>query len=181
MKKSDYEWYKSKEVCPRCRVNDAFHNHTFCAKCLEKISVENTRYSHKRAGYQANQNKAKKIQYHERKKAGLCTVCGKKTAQHGQLCNECHAKRMNRRRHSKEYQKFGGRKCGDAFRERMAAGVCMFCGKPQVAGYKFCKDCLAKRQQISRKTGIQNSKNGYMRKEVNRQWEQNKLKHLGNT
>ena len=175
MGKSDYEWYKSRGICPKCRVNDAFYNHVFCPECLERISAENVKYAHKRAEYQSNQNAARKIRYQERKQAGICTVCGKKPKNHGLLCNECHLKRMKNRM-NKEYQKFGGRKRGDAFRQRMEAGLCMYCGKEQINGYKFCKSCLDKRQKISKKVGKQNSENGFMRKEVDTQWHQLKLK-----
>lgn len=177
--KSDYEWYKSKGICPRCRVNDAFQNHVFCPECLEKISVENTKYAHKREEYQRNQNKARKIQYEKRKQLGVCTRCGKNPSQHGVYCNECYLKRMKNRRNT-EYQKFGGRKCGDAFRQRMESGLCMYCGKEQVPGYKFCETCLEKRQEIARKVGEKNSENGFMRKEVDGQWQQMKSKHSEN-
>lgn len=180
MGKSDYEWYKSRGICPKCRVNDAFQNHVFCPECLERVSNENIKYAHKRAEYQSNQNAARKIRYQERKQSGLCTVCGKKPAFRGMLCNECHAKRMEYRRNV-EYQKREGRTYGDAFRQRMEDGICMYCGKEQANGYKFCKSCLDKRRKISRKVGKQNSKNGFMGKEVNGQWKQMKSKRLENT
>lgn len=180
MNKTDYEWYKSKRICPRCRVNDAFENHVFCPECLEKISMGNAKYSHKREEYQKNQNKARRIQYAKRKQAGMCTVCGKNTAQHSVYCNECYLKRMKNRRNT-EYQKRDGRKSGDAFRQRMRAGLCMYCGEKQVPGYKFCKSCLEKKQEVGRKIGKQNSENSFMREEVDRQWEKAKLKHLENT
>ena len=177
MGKSDYEWYKSKGICPRCRINDALQNHVFCPECLEKISVANAKYDHKRAEYQKNRNNVKRIQYKKRKQEGTCVVCGKKPAQQGNYCNECYLKRMKNRRNT-EYQKRDGRTYGDALRQRMSAGLCMYCGKNQVPGYKLCKSCLEKRQKIARKAGKQNS---FMREEVNRQCEHMKLKHSGNS
>ena len=109
----------------------------------------------------------------------MCTRCGKNPSQHGVYCNECYLKRMKNRRNT-EYQKFGGRKCGDAFRQRMESGLCMYCGKEQVPGYKFCKTCLEKRQEIAIKIGEKNSENGFMRKEVDGQWQQMKSKHSEN-
>lgn len=104
-------------------------------------------------------------------------MCGKKPAQHGGYCNECYLKRMKYRKNT-EYQKRDGRTYGDAFRQRMEAGLCMYCGKKQVPGYKLCKSCLEKRQKIAQKMGKQNSEKGYMREEVNRQWMT--LKHSEN-
>lgn len=143
MSKSDYEWYKSKGICPRCRVNDAFINHVLCTKCLEETSINNTKYSHKRAEYQKRQNEVKKIRYMERKKEGMCTACGKKKAQHGIYCNECWRKRIKNER-KRNMKKLGGRTYGDAFKERIEAGLCAYCGKEQEPGYKLCESCLKK-------------------------------------
>lgn len=177
---SSYEWYKSKGICPKCRVNDAFHGHVLCAECLEKSAIERQKYVYKRAEYQKKRNAVRKKQREERKQAGLCTRCGKKPQQHGQLCNECHMRRMKNRR-ALERQKRNGRTYGDAFRQRMEAGLCMYCGKIQVPGYKLCEDCLKKRQEMAKKIGIRNSEDGYMRKEVDGQWKQIRSKHSGNT
>lgn len=107
-------------------------------------------------------------------------MCGKKPARHGIYCNECYLKRMKYRKNT-EYQKRDGRTYGDAFRQRMEAGLCMYCGEKQVPGYKFCKSCLEKRQKIAQKIGKHISDNGFMREEVNRQWDQMKLRHSWNS
>lgn len=171
--KEDYAWYKSKGICPKCRVNDAFSGHVHCAECLEKIAVNNTRYAHKRAEYQSNQNRAERIRYAEAKQAGLCTCCRKKIAQHGQLCNECHVKRMAYRKNSKEYQAREGRSRGEAFRNRMAAGLCMYCGRPQAEGSKLCNMCLEKYQKSIKKSREKSK----WKEEIHKEWEIAKLKN----
>lgn len=168
---NDREWYKARGICPRCRVNDAFENHVHCAACLEKITLNNqqTRIKNSADIYSHRYVERKREIRKKRKEAGLCPMCGK-PAKVGKLCLEHHVK--NERRNEK--RRAGGRSVGEAFRERMRAGLCMYCEKPQVEGFKFCEDHLAKRQEIGKALG---KRNGYARKEVDRQWAIAKLKH----
>lgn len=168
---TDYEWYKSKGICPMCRINDAFPGHVHCTECLEKITIANTRYDHKRGEYQISQNRARKIRYAERKQAGLCVTCGKSVAQHGTLCNRCYTKRMVRRKNSKEY--LGRERAGEAFRRRMSAGLCMYCGMPQAEGSKLCNACLEKRRGAIKKA----REKSIWKEEIHKEWEIAKLRN----
>lgn len=170
------EWYKGRRICPRCRINDAFGNFVHCAECLEKISENNIKYRDKRTEYDKRGNAAKKVKYAKRKRSGICTACGKKAQQQGQLCTECYVKRRKRRLASREYTE--KKAPGEAFRERMQAGLCMYCGKPQVKGYKFCKEHLPILQE--RASVLGKNKDNAMRKEVEASWKMHKSKTLEN-
>lgn len=168
---NDREWYKAHGICPRCKVNDAFENHVHCAACLEKIilACQRTRIKNGADIYSRRYVERRREMRQKRREAGLCPRCGQ-PAKVGKFCLEHHIK--NARKNEK--LRAGRRNVGEAFRERMSAGLCMYCGKPQVKGFKFCEDHLAKRQDVGKALG---KRNGYMRKEVERQWAIAKLKH----
>lgn len=170
MSKEDYIWYKSHGICPRCKVNDAFGNHVHCAECLEKINLKNLQTRKKNNGdiYSRRYVQKKKELYRKRKESGLCPRCGKE-ATHGRYCLKHHIKNIERNERRRK-----NRAIGEAFRERMAAGMCMYCENPQVDGYKFCEKHLPKKQEHAKAMGMMK---GYAREEVDRQWKIAKLKH----
>lgn len=161
------EYYKQIGVCPKCRKAKAFGNFVHCADCLEEIQKNNLKYTDRRTEYEKKNSERKKIQYSERKKGGLCVTCGK-NASKGVYCSECYWKRLNRRR----IRESTGREYGEAFRDRMAHGLCMYCENPQVSGYKFCKEHLETRRKCAQKMI---SRNDNFRKENDAFWKR-KLK-----
>lgn len=172
-KMTNYEFFKSIGLCPRCGKNKPFENYVFCAECLEKIALSNEKYRKPKSKiYDQRYEGKRKQKREERKRKGLCIRCGK-PATHGQLCDYHwnHRKELRKKERS-------GREYGQSFRERMEAGTCMYCGAPQVPGYKFCKDCLPKRQEVARQMG--QDKNSKMRKEVGSWWKISKLIHSEN-
>lgn len=71
-----------------------------------------------------------------------------------------------------------GRDYGEAFRERIEAGVCMYCGDEIVEGYKLCKKHLEiARDNMEKVHATASSK---WKGEITRQWENAKLKSLRN-
>ena len=130
MGKSDYEWYKSKGICPRCRVNNAFENHVFCPECLEKhkIRCEKTR---------SEESKEQRRKYVKRKRElciafGICRECMKRPVVKGKSkCIECYSKEKQRNKRKSD------KKVARDIRTNI--GLCYFCGKPVEQGYKTCK------------------------------------------
>lgn len=170
---TDYEFYKSIGICPKCKKKKPFHNYVFCEECLEKIQNANDKYRKPKSNeYDRKYAEKRKQKREERKRQGLCIRCGK-PATHGQLCDY----HWNRKKELRK-KASSGREYGQRFKERMAAGTCMYCGAPQVPGYKFCKDCLPKKQKTARQ--MAQAKNNKMRKEVDSQWKVAKLIHSEN-
>ena len=144
MSDSEYYWYKQHEICPRCRSNNAFDNHVFCAECLEKIVEANIKITaEKRKQYNEAQKIRKKAQREERKANGLCARCGKRQAQKGVLCNDCWAHRQVYR----QREKIGRLRRGQHFAERRDRGVCLYCQSEVVSGKCFCERHLKQVQE----------------------------------
>lgn len=162
------EWYKSKGICPKCRVNDAFGKYVHCAECLEKLRLNAIKYQtkEKTKEYTAKRAPLLKQRYEQHKKDGVCTVCGKRPAKRGLVCQECWLRRRNRR----EEKKTGGYRRGEHFTERVKKGVCMYCEAPVVAGYCFCEKCLPKVQAASKK-GKSNGASKTWKKEIDAEWD----------
>nr|DAP73903.1 MAG TPA: zinc-ribbon family protein [Caudoviricetes sp.] len=87
MKKS-YEWLKENGICTHCRKNKTVPGKVLCEKCRK----ESRNYRSRRSPEERNEKA--RIRYLDRKKAGICTRCGKKKAQYGVLCVTCYNKRM---------------------------------------------------------------------------------------
>ena len=173
MQETPREYYKRIGICPKCKKRKAFGNYVHCAECLEEIRINNLKYDDRRPEYEKRHNENKKIQYRQRKQDGICVMCGKKKANLGVYCSECHCKRLSRRRDREKT----GREYGEAFRERMRMGLCMYCEKPQVNGYRFCEEHLKVRRKVSKKMI---SRNDSFRKENDAFW-MRKLKNSGCT
>ena len=173
MQETPREYYKRHGICPMCRKKKAFGNFVHCEECLEKIRINNLKYAAKREEYEKRHNENKRILYNRRKEVGICTNCGQKPAKSGLLCAECRCKVLKRRR-EKEYS---GRTYGEAFRERMKAGLCMYCEKPQEKGYKFCTEHLEERRKAVKKAIESNET---FRKEGELFWLKRKLKNSEN-
>lgn len=137
MEESLYDWRKKMGLCVQCGKEKAFSGYVRCPKCIEREDLYRARRrsngENRARDNEKNKIRMKKI-YAERKAAGLCVKCGKQVRR-GTLC-EYHRLKKNAQYHG------AGRERGEAFRERMEKGVCMFCGEEVVPGYKMCKKCL---------------------------------------
>lgn len=165
------EWYKAHHICPKCGQNAAFGKFVQCEVCLEKTALSNLKYADKQPEYEARRRPKRKQQYEERKATGICTVCGKHDAVNGQLCTEC----WNRRRKRREKEKVERKRPGEHFRERVSAGICMYCCEPVVEGYCFCEKHLPGAIESGRRCGKSHSTT--WRTEISAGWELAKAIH----
>lgn len=171
-----YQWLKMHGICVACGQKDAFLGYVRCPECIEKSETASRRCwadDEKRILYNKHGAERKKELRSKRKQKGLCPQCGKPTKNEAYiLCARCRAKKNAARRAK------NGRGPGEHFRERMEAGVCMYCGGEIVPGYKLCKDCLEKRRNINKQLPPRASDR--WRKEITGGWKIAKLKSSGN-
>lgn len=173
---SRYQWLKEHGICIQCGQRDAFPGYVKCPKCIEKAGISSRRCwgdKEKRIKYIRRSNERAKQLRKERKDKNLCIRCGKALPEKHEYftCVSCR-KRRN------EKLKAGRRDCGEAFRERIDAGVCMYCGAEVVPGHKLCeKHLIIARGNIEKARIASNEK---WRGEITRQWEDAKLRNSRN-
>lgn len=81
--RENYNWYKSKGICPKCKKTWADPGHVYCRKCLDIKAAETMKF-----GGEYNARKCKERR--ERlKEQGLCTCCAKKAVPGKVLCEKC--------------------------------------------------------------------------------------------
>ncbi len=173
--KSRYKWLKEHGICVQCGQRDAFHGYVRCPECIEKANIASAKCrddKEKRIRYYKHGAERRKQLYEERKSKHVCTIC-RRTLQEDYeyaTCVACRKKRSEKRRTGRTY--------GEAFRERIEAGVCMYCGDEVVEGYRFCKKHLKIAKESMEKARITESDK--WRGEITRQWENAKSKNLRN-
>ncbi|MBS7209337.1 MAG: hypothetical protein KH034_02795 [Lachnospiraceae bacterium] len=173
--KSRYQWLKEHGICVQCGQRDAFPGYVRCPECIEKVGIASAKCrcdKEKRIKYNKHENERRKQRYKERKIKHLCTRCGKQLTEDYKYstCVSCRKRRSEKRRTGKDY--------GEAFRERIKEGVCMYCGSEVVSGYNFCEKHLKNKREIIKKTNLTASEK--WRGEITRQWENAKLKSSKN-
>lgn len=78
-----YYWYKSKGICPMCKVMMAAPGRVYCEACL-KIKAKRAQK------YGGEYNKQKCKEFRERQKAkGLCVYCARPAVEGRVLCAAC--------------------------------------------------------------------------------------------
>ncbi len=166
-----YQWLKSKGICVSCGGRDAFPGYVHCPECIEKANNASRKCwedKEKRIKYNAHGRERKKQLREERKEKHLCTKCGRPLpSQYDYVTSKQCRKRRNGRR-------LGSTTYGERFRERIEQGVCMYCGREVVPGYKLCEKHLEERRKVLKKTGVVAS--AKWRGEITRQWENAKSK-----
>lgn len=110
-------------------------------------SVEDSK-AQKKAYYQAYG----KIEYHARKRAHMCTYCGKQdayTLAGRHCCYECAERRREKyekgvyeRRKEEKLKKWK-----EKYESRKEQGLCPRCGRKAARGKTWCERCLAKRRK----------------------------------
>ena len=98
-------------------------------------------------------NAQNRERYRWYKDRGICTTCGRAWVVPGHVrCKECEAKIA--KYHEASYDK---RKEQQKQRrqERIAAGLCIECGKPAIPGMRKCERCRMMRNDSTRKYKIQ--------------------------
>lgn len=139
MTKQGREFLLSQGICPQCQKRAVEPHRKACYECLAR---ERDRYYKRRAdgslAKKSARNGVRKMEeYYRRKEAGICTRCGKKSAEHGLLCNRCYVKYR-----AKEI----ARRNNIHRSERPAYGKCYICGAEELYdGHKVCKACYEKR------------------------------------
>lgn len=145
---SNYQWYKSMGICPECGKRPSFGGFVHCEYCMEKLQVSQFVYRESRKEqYRAYSRDSMKRRYHRLKEAGICVRCGKKPAIPGMTkCERC--RRIDNERSSmRQRNRRESLDAGEKFRQKRAAGLCVFCGKPQAEGTAFCEEHLKTRRE----------------------------------
>ena len=165
-----YYWLKEHGICVMCGNNDAFPGYVKCPECIEKVGLASRRCwanKEKRIRYNKHGNERKKKLILERKEKGMCPKCGKPVRNEKYIyCARCREKKNAARRAK------NSRRPGEHFRDRIEAGVCMYCGSDPVPGYKLCEKCLEKRRCINNKFSQKSSEK--WRKEIVATWNSKK-------
>lgn len=130
----DRRFYQNHGICPECRKNPIFGDEKQCPECNIKIYYSQTVpwREKNREQYYDNYRMWAKKKYDERKKAGICTRCGKRKAEEGfSTCRLCREK-DKATRHAREGLK-------PDRKERYKQGLCYWCDNPVKEGYKVCE------------------------------------------
>lgn len=175
MEESLYNWRKRMRICVQCGKEKPFPGYVRCPMCIEKAEE---------ASRKCWQDEGKRIRYNkhgaerhkelrlERKEKGLCPKCGKPIKDGTHItCSQCRTK------HNVDRRAKSIRRPGEHFKERIEAGVCMYCGGDLAPGYKLCEKCLEKRRRINK--GINPKASEKWRKEITVGWNA-KQKSSGN-
>ena len=121
---SDYQFFKSRGICPQCGKEKAAPGRVCCLNCLDKQNIRrlvrwDSMTEEQKEQVRSRVRQSGKALYKQRKAAGLCVRCGK-PAQKGYVrCYECNIKNTNctrRRRNRKLSAK--------------APGICCWCSNP---------------------------------------------------
>ena len=173
--KSRYQWLKENGICVQCGQRDAFPGYVRCPGCIEKANIASARCrddKDKRLKYNKHERERGKQLYEERKRKHMCTTCGRALPEGYKYltCVLCRKKRAERRKTGRNY--------GEAFRSRIEAGVCMYCGDKVVEGYVLCEKHLKIARESMKKA--HHTASSKWRGEITRQWENAKLKSLRN-
>lgn len=163
-------------ICVQCGKEKPFLGYVRCPKCIEK-SEEASRKCwsdpEKRIRYNKRGSERKKELILERKENGLCPMCGRPIKSGTYIyCKQCREKKNAARRTQ------NSRRPGDHFKERIAAGVCMYCGEEVVPGYKLCETCLNRTRDNFRKANERSYRR--CRKEITAGWKNAKRKNSVN-
>lgn len=86
---SDYAWYKSRHICPRCRQKDAAKGKVYCLDCLDKEAVATMRYKSTHDTSAKNRVYCRD-RYQQAKEQGICVRCFQRQARSGKAtCQIC--------------------------------------------------------------------------------------------
>lgn len=97
--KDRYNFYKSKNICPKCGHNEPVPGRVKCWDCLYKENESSIKYQQSKM---TDEQRKRRNEYVKRKKAlcvalGVCGACMKKDATQGKMCLECYVRAKNKR------------------------------------------------------------------------------------
>lgn len=124
-RKADYEWYKTRHICTRCRSQQAFDGMTMCPACLERNSAHVAEW--RKRNPQRAQESSKRC-YDRKRSEGQCVKCGKPNPNAG---NNCRCPKCAR--DWKVWRKT------NRVRSVKPDGICRICDKPVYEGKKLCE------------------------------------------
>lgn len=136
MGNEQYWFYVDHGMCPRCRKRKALPNRTMCGECLYKQNeAQIQRYRTMTEDDKKRINERLRIRYQQRKLAGICVTCGKKSAIPGEVsCFECKEK-------SRKIKEKSRRRKGALPKILFGDGYhCAICGA-DVENCKLCNEC----------------------------------------
>ena len=140
--KDYYDFYKSHHICTNCRRERAINGLTLCWRCrLDRAESDairwRTRTEEERKEMIKNSTERSRRIREERKKAGVCAVCGTRKPKKGRVtCEICLA---NRARKAKERRIEKG---GMPWEIRIDGHHCYRCmDENLVTGKKLCPKC----------------------------------------
>lgn len=127
-------------MCHKCQKAKQLHNRKFCARCLEKIALNNMkRYDAQKAHeYQARRREI----YQEKKATGICVRCTK-PATYGMYCYEHSIEAHRRSAKRAQIRKNERHDRGLIPEYRAVHNLCCYCGKPVEEPRKHGRACNA--------------------------------------
>lgn len=135
------KWYLEHSICPRCKKEELFGDEKRCLICNYKsynYTYKKLQSDESRINYNKNHSSNSKKRHHEAISLGICTRCRKRKADNNyKTCGICREKQNKTRRETlrrkRENNGYMSRE------ERVANGLCSYCGNPIKPGYKICE------------------------------------------
>lgn len=141
-KRIQYWTRKKNGLCVRCGREDAYTmgGRSLCFDCAKKDAAKKRNPEEKKL-----ENEWRRKRYSVRRKAGLCTRCGREdayTMAGRSLCSDCAEQEAARKRKRREKDPEAKRLSDKRLREkRRKEGLCLWCGKPIAHGNYLCERC----------------------------------------
>lgn len=148
--KERYYRLKAQGICVSCGQRPAFGHYTLCEVCLERDALWRIAHTDRVSQTKEYKRQAAKKFADARKAAGRCVRCGRPAVDGQTQCAWCAARNRERVKQYNRNRRNSYGEPGELFRDRIAAGACMYCGRPAVEGYAFCPDHLAAKQEHGR-------------------------------
>lgn len=162
--KKNRKVYQSLGICPICRKEKLFGDEKECPECrADRGNMVNAWQNANRERYNLSANEYHRKIYAERKAKGICTRCGKRASLPGKgLCGIC------RDRHNRHQAKARNTD-GIPRSERVAYGLCYFCGSELDRKGRSCTKCAEK--NIANLKKVDNSHHPWRKPENSLYWQ----------
>ena len=140
-RKENYEWYKKRGICTRCRRERAFGRFTMCPECLEKNSQHAAEW--RMEDPERSKASIRKV-YWKRKAEGRCVDCGQ-TNPNASINCRCPTCARDQRIRQKTHR----------IMKVKPDGICRICDQPVYPGKKLCYEhwVVAKDQLLAVRPG----------------------------
>lgn len=130
-RKAVREYYYARGICPTCKRNELYGGERMCIECRAHYAeLKRKRYYADPERTKEQAHAAYRRRYTRRKEAGICYRCGRRRVEGTHiLCKTCRITMSNKERQ------------GIPRSERVAWGLCYFCGEPLDREGRSCKKC----------------------------------------